>query len=226
MDDVSLETGLPAPSTLYSAHETLRAFDTALPEVGHCWKTGSRRAVEGHAAPTVDPPWLIWSSWQGSSLFGHEEGWHSQPAGQLLSHCFHTLCWQDGGDGALLLLPHACGVQLETLRVDNSRRRCARGGCSRGFEAVWLLLGLAACRAVLWLPGWCLPGAPYPSVQFAHLTGAPWLACAPPCASSGLRVATHWSPQPDMLLTTARLYDADGRLLEVSTSTAIRHEEA
>lgn len=143
MDDVSLETGLPAPSTLYSAHETLRAFDTALPEVGHCWKTGSWRAVEGHAAPTVDPPWLIWSSWQGSSLFGHEEGWHSQPAGQLLSHCFHTLCWQDGGDGALLLLPHACGVQLETLRVDNSRRRCARGGCSRGFEAVWLLLGLA-----------------------------------------------------------------------------------
>ncbi|PRW05930.1 hypothetical protein C2E21_9382 [Chlorella sorokiniana] len=103
VDDVSLQTGLPAPSTLYSAHETLRAFDAALPE--------------------------------------------------------------DGGDGALLLLPHACGVQLETLRVDNSRRR-------------------------------------------------------------GLRVATHWSPQPDMLLTTARLYDADGKLLEVATSTAIRHEEA
>lgn len=40
----------------------------------------------------------------------------------------------------------------------------------------------------------------------------------------GLRVATHWSPQPGMLLTTARLYDADGRLLEVSTATAIRDE--
>jgi hypothetical protein len=30
---------------------------------------------------------------------------------------------QDGGDGALLLLPHSCGVQLETLRLDNQRRR-------------------------------------------------------------------------------------------------------
>lgn len=38
-------------------------------------------------------------------------------------------------------------------------------------------------------------------------------------------MATLWSPQPGMLLTTARLYDADGLLLEVSTSTAIREED-
>lgn len=42
----------------------------------------------------------------------------------------------------------------------------------------------------------------------------------------GLRVATHWCPQPGMLLTTSRLYDADGRLLEVATSTAIRGDGA
>lgn len=34
-------------------------------------------------------------------------------------------------------------------------------------------------------------------------------------------MSTCWCPQPDMLLVMARLYDADGRLLEVSTSTAI-----
>ena len=39
-------------------------------------------------------------------------------------------------------------------------------------------------------------------------------------------MATHWSPQPDMLLSMARLYDADGRLLEVTTSTGIRAEAA
>lgn len=39
---------------------------------------------------------------------------------------------------------------------------------------------------------------------------------------NGLRVSTHWSPQPDMVLSMARLYDANGRLLEVVTSTAIR----
>ena len=32
-------------------------------------------------------------------------------------------------NGALLALPHACGVQLETLRLDNQRRRCGWGGC-------------------------------------------------------------------------------------------------
>lgn len=62
MDDISLQTGLPAQSTLYSAHETLRALDAAL--------------------------------------------------------------GPDGGDGALLQLPHSCGVQLETLRLDNQPRRC------------------------------------------------------------------------------------------------------
>ncbi|KAI3427301.1 hypothetical protein D9Q98_010220 [Chlorella vulgaris] len=72
---------------------------------------------------------------------------------------------EDGGDGALLLLPHSCGVQLETLRLDNSRRR-------------------------------------------------------------GLRVSCHWCPQPDMLLSMARLYGGDGQLLEVATSTAIRAQPA
>ena len=43
---------------------------------------------------------------------------------------------QDGGDGALLLLPHSCGVQLETLRLDNQRRRWA-GGCGEPGVAWW-----------------------------------------------------------------------------------------
>lgn len=102
VDDISMQTGLPTRSTLYSAHETCRAFG---------------------AAP---PP------------------------------------GREGGDeGALLLLPHSCGLQLEALRLNNGKRR-------------------------------------------------------------GVRVSTLWSPQPDMLLNMSRLYDADGRLLEVSTSTAIK----
>lgn len=39
-------------------------------------------------------------------------------------------------------------------------------------------------------------------------------------------MATHWSPKPGMLLTTSRLYDADGRLLEVATATAIRSDSS
>jgi len=78
-----------------------------------------------------------------------------------------------------------------------------------------------ACKSCTVLPHLRLLCPPAPSTH-KHLL----VSLSPPCASSGLRVATHWSPQPDMLLTTARLYDADGRLLEVITSTAIRHEDA
>ncbi|KAL4436506.1 hypothetical protein ABPG75_003645 [Micractinium tetrahymenae] len=106
VDDISMQTGLPTRSTLYSAHETCRAFAAALPP--------------------------------------EREG---------------------GDEGALLLLPHSCGLQLESLRLDNGKRR-------------------------------------------------------------GVRVSTLWSPQPDMLLSMCRLYDADGRLLEVSTSTAIKDASA
>ena len=145
VDDISLQTGLPAPSTLYSAAETLRAFDASLGE--------------------------------------------------------------DGGDGALLLLPHACGVQLETLRLDNQRRRRAWGRAGGG-------------------GGDALPAARrLPSAASSRPRRLPPAPCRlpPHCLPCrGLRVATYWSPQPGMLLCMARLYDADGRLLEVSTSTAIR----
>ena len=30
---------------------------------------------------------------------------------------------EDGGDGAMLLLPHSCSVQLEMLRLDNRKRK-------------------------------------------------------------------------------------------------------
>ena len=49
VDDVSLQTGLPCPSTLYSAHETLRAFDAALPEV-RSW-FGLRAAAGASCSP-------------------------------------------------------------------------------------------------------------------------------------------------------------------------------
>lgn len=117
VDDVSLQTGLPAPSTLYSAHETLRAFDTALPEVGHCWKTGSWRASEGHAAPTVDPPWLPWSTWQGSQLLGHERV--AQPA------CWPTLV-------PLLSHPLLAGRRRWRAAAAAARVRSAAGDASRG----------------------------------------------------------------------------------------------
>lgn len=69
-----MQTGLPTRSTLYSAHETCRAFG---------------------AAP---PP------------------------------------GREGGDeGALLLLPHSCGLQLEALRLNNGKRRCVVScGCVGG----------------------------------------------------------------------------------------------
>ncbi|KAL4426214.1 hypothetical protein ABPG77_009829 [Micractinium sp. CCAP 211/92] len=106
VDDISMQTGLPTRSTLYSTHETCRAF-----------------------APAPPPG-------------------------------------REGCDeGALLLLPHSCGLQLEALRLNNGKRR-------------------------------------------------------------GVRVSTLWSPQADMLLGMSRLYAADGRLLEVSTSTAIRDTAA
>jgi hypothetical protein len=61
---------------------------------------------------------------------------------------------EDGGDGALLRLPHSCGVQLETLRVDNSRRRWGKGGSKGrlegrregGPEGLPLAAGWGACR--------------------------------------------------------------------------------
>ena len=108
----------------------------------------------------------------------------------------------------------------------------AAGEVGRGRQQGWLpsLAGALAADALEYRPrSWCLPLQPanlHPRCCTPLLTGTGWLPHPPPCASSGLRVATHWSPQPDMLLTTARLYDADGKLLEVSTSTAIRHEEA
>lgn len=36
---------------------------------------------------------------------------------------FDAVLAEDGSDGALLRLPHSCAVQLETLRLDNQRRR-------------------------------------------------------------------------------------------------------
>jgi len=85
VDGVSLQTGLPAPTTLYSAHETLRGFDAALPEVRASWRPQGRAAwAQGHPAVLAV-----------GICFSHP------PAPAL------TPSLQDGGDGALLLLPHA-----------------------------------------------------------------------------------------------------------------------
>lgn len=66
-------------------------------------------------------------------------------------------------------------------------------------------------------------------VSLPHKTNlrapAPHCGLALP-ARRGVRVSTLWSPQPDMVLSMTRLYDADGRLLEVSTSTAIKDASA
>lgn len=74
-----MQTGLPTRSTLYTAHETCRAF-------------------------SLTPP-------------PEREG---------------------GNEGALLLLPHSCGLQLEALRLNNGKRRCVEGsrvaGSSRAGE--------------------------------------------------------------------------------------------
>lgn len=59
------------------------------------------------------------------------------------------------------------------------------------------------------------------------ITALPPTCCLTAVACRGLRISTHWCPpeQPDMLISMARLYDCDGRLLEVGTSTAIKAQQ-